>query len=504
MSKSKYHIRTVRTASGATAVQVIWYENNSRKIAKHIGSAKNNDELEVLHSSAKQYIAEHEPQLSLFDEPISQTVIFEQIELTSVSHQFARTILLSIAKQCGLGALDMLYLDLAIMRIIEPCSKLRSLELIKQYFHVSYSQYVYELLPKLLNKQNLIELAAIETAKTFNRTFALLLYDVTTLYFETHKPDDDLQARGFSKDDKSKQPQIVIGLLVTGQGFPLIHEVFKGNTFEGHTMLSVVNAFQQQYNTEKPIIVADSAMLSQTNRDVLDSEGYYYVVGARLANIKLSFLFSIRDNLLKNDGATLRLPYPDANYDIVCSYSQARYKKDRRELDKQIEKANILIAKQEPGKRAKFVKKSDKKDNAYLFDEALKQKAELLLGVKGYCTNIPESTLSNDQVIKHYHDLWHVEQAFRMSKSDLKARPIFHHTQDAIRAHVIICFMALMIGKFIEIKTGFSLRYIRDVLWRVQEAHLHDPRSNRMRVARTPISAELSQILDSLNVKIPH
>lgn len=170
MSKSKYRIRTVRTASGATAVQVIWYENNTRRIAKHIGSAKNNDELEMLRSCAKQYMAENEPQLSLFHEPISQVVVFDHIEITNVSHQFARIILLALAKQCGLADLDMLYLDLAIMRIIEPCSKLRSLELIKQYFHVSYSQYSYEQLPKLLNKRETIELAAIEAAKSLDHS----------------------------------------------------------------------------------------------------------------------------------------------------------------------------------------------------------------------------------------------------------------------------------------------------------------------------------------------
>lgn len=339
---------------------------------------------------------------------------------------------------------------------------------------------------------------------TANHTFSLLLYDVTTLYFETHKPDDDLQARGFSKDDKSKQPQIVIGLLVTGQGFPLVHEVFKGNTFEGHTMLAVINAFQMRHNTERPIIVADSAMLSQANRDALDSEGYPYIVGARLANAKPSFLLSVRDQLPHVDGATIRLSYSGAAGDVVCAYSHTRYKKDKREFDKQIEKAKMLIVKKEPGKRAKFVKKSGVTDNPYVFDETLKQKTELLLGIKGYFTNIPEVTLSNEQIVKHYHDLWHVEQAFRMSKSDLKARPIFHHTHDAIRAHIIICFMALMIGKWIEIKTSFSLRYVRDLLWRIQEAHLYDPRSKRKRIARTSIPTELAKILDSLNLKITH
>lgn len=496
---SKYRIRTVRTSSGATAVQVVWYEKHVTKIAKHIGSTKDQEEVKVLRSAAEQYIAMHEPQLSLFNEHPNHVVSFNHIEATGISHRFARHILLTLAKQCHLGNLEELYLDLVVMRIIEPCSKLRSIELIERYFGISYTRYIYEYLPKLLDQYSLIESAAIETAKDFGETFTLLLYDVTTLYFETHKPDDDLQARGFSKDDKSKQPQIVLGLLVTKQGFPLIHDVFKGNTFEGHTMLSVVKKFQKQYGTSNPIIVADAAMLSQANRDMLKKEGYQYVVGARLSNMKASFLQTIFDKLPKQDDATVRIVYPEADYEIVCAYSHARYKKDKREMDKQIEKAKMLITKKEPGKRAKFVKK----ENAtYLFDDALRQKAELLLGIKGYCTNIPEHVLSNEQIISHYHNLWRIEQAFRMSKSDLRTRPIFHYTHDAIRAHVLICFMALMIGKFIEIKSSTSIRRFRELIWQVQEVHLRDQLSGKERILRTPIPLELKQLFDSLSLDI--
>ncbi len=150
-------------------------------------------------------------------------------------------------------------------------------------------------------------------------------------------------------------------------------------------------------------------------------------MGARLANAKPAFLQSICDKLPKNDGATLRTPYPGVTCDVVCAYSHSRYKKDKHELDKQIEKAKMLIAKREPGRRAKFVKKSSEIDKPYIFDEGLRLKTELLLGVKGYYTNIPETTFSNEQVVEHYCGLWRVEQAFRMSKSDLKARPIFHY-----------------------------------------------------------------------------
>lgn len=191
----------------------------------------------------------------------------------------------------------------------------------------------------------------------------------------------------------------------------------------------------------------------------------------------------------------------DKTYEIICTYSDTRYRKDKREMDKQIEKAKTLLARQEPGRRAKFVKKANAK---YIFDESLKQKAELLLGVKGYCTNIPESILSNEKIVEHYHSLWKVEQVFRMSKSDLQARPIFHHSHDAIRAHVLICFMALMIGKYIEIKTGYSLQRIRDLLWQVQEVLLRDPGSDLERAVLTPIPAELNQILDLLEIKNTH
>lgn len=500
----KYHLRTVRSSSGATVVQVVWYEKHVTKIAKHIGSAQTEDELAILRTEADRYIVEHEPQRSLFDKTPSSIAAFDQIEVKQVSHRFARDVLLKLANCCRLDFLDILYRDLALMRIIEPCSKRRSLQLLKQYFDISYTHYAYERFSQLLEKQSQIEEAAVATAREFSDTFALLLYDVTTLYFETHKADDDLQARGFSKDDKSKQPQIVIGLLVTAQGFPLIHEVFKGNTFEGHTMLSVVKSFQLRYGTEKPIIVADAAMLSQTNQAVLEAEGYCYIVGARLANTAPSFIQTVHEKLPREDNANLRLSYPKSSYDMICTFSMARYKKEKREMDKQIDKAKLLVAHQEPGKRVKFVKQSKTADKGYLFDETLREKTEKLLGIKGYCTNISENVLANEKIVTHYHELWRVEQAFRMSKTDLKTRPVFHFSHEAIKAHVLVCFIALMVGKYIEIKTGLSLRHVRDLLWQVHEVNLYDPTTKRERIVRTSINSELKNVLNLLNLERTH
>src|SRR3990167_7072826 len=489
-------IRTVRTASGAKAVQLIRYENKKRIIVKHVGSAHTEDKLTALQCEAKRLQDELSRQRSLpLIEPPARLIHADHLNLCAVTHYFSYKALRNCSQQCGLSVLPPLYQDLALMRIIEPASKLRTIELLYRYFGVLYAERtVYRLLSKLMDHKAAIEKAAYETACAhFGESFALVLYDVTTLYFESHEPDDELRARGFSKDDKSKQPQIVVGLLVTPQGFPLMHEVYRGNKFEGHTMLDVIKKFQKSHAEAKPIVVADAAMLSRENMQFLETEGYRYIVGARLANTQRSFIDTIASKLARKDGITIRLPYPNRSFDVVCAYSSQREKKDKRQFEKQITKAMILVARKEPGKRAKFVKKSPDGESSFVLDMELKEKTEKLLGIKGYCTNIPENEISNEQIIAYYHDLWRIEQAFRISKTDLKTRPIFHYEHDAIKAHVLLCFMALMMSKFLEIKTGLSLQRIRDILWNVHEAHIEDTLTGK----RITLQTNLAEYHDS-------
>ena len=485
-------IRTVKTASGATAVQVVQNKGKQRPFLKHIGSAHTEHELELLMAEAREYAEAHCRQPDLFTEtptpakaPLSVQDVFSRSKLIGVTHQFARRALLACARKCGLGELPELYLDLALMRIIEPASKLMTLELLETHFNVKYARRtLHRMLPKLLEHQVAIETAAIQTARdAMQEKFSLVLYDVTTLYFESFK-EYDFQKPGFSKDNKPMQPQIVIGLITTRSGFPVMHEVFEGNTFEGHTMLAVVKRFQEQVGETKPVIVADAAMLSKTNMQELEKEGYFYIVGARLANTARGFIDQIDRKLLRTDKAMMRFDYGHAveNAAMICEFSDARYKKDKREFDKQVKRALDLLERNEPGRRAKFVKKSTEKDKPFIFDTVLQAKTEKLLGVKGFVTNIPEETMSSTEVISYYRDLWHVEQAFRMSKSDLQARPIFHRTQDSIRAHMLVCFMGLMMGKYLEINLKRSLRQIRKELMKVHEAHIRDERTGEVYV----------------------
>ena len=393
--KGALKIRKIRTGSGATAVQLIRYSEGKRIVERHVGSAHTEDELTALCKKAEQLSAEINAQWSLFpsEDSTSQLLHKDHLHLTKVTHQFSYDFFSYCGQECGLDTLNKLYQDLALMRIVEPTSKLRRIELLQRYFNIQYAERtVYRLLPKLVDHQEEIEQAAYNASlKHFDEHFALVLYDVTTLYFESHKPDEELLAKGFSKDDKSKPPQIVVGLLVTRQGFPLMHKVYKGNTFEGHTFLDIIESFLERHRNTKPVIVADAAMLSSNNMQFLEEKGYQYIVGARLANAPTSFIELIDSKICCQDDALIRLPYPKRNYEVICTYSEKRYRKDKRQFDKQIEKAESLVKRKEPGKRAKFVKKSKETDANYFIDENLKAKTKKLLGIKGYCTNIPEN-----------------------------------------------------------------------------------------------------------------
>lgn len=176
-------------------------------------------------------------------------------------------------------------------------------------------------------------------------------------------------------------------------------------------------------------------------------------------------------NLGHKDGDAMR--FRTGHGDLILAFSAKRYRKDKTEMEKQIAKSKTLVKKGEPGKRAKFIKRTGGRD-AYVLNEDLIARATLLLGLKGYYTNIPEARLSDQEIIAHYHDLWHVEQTFRMAKSDIATRPIFHYKEDAVRAHMVICFVALAVGKYMEITTGVSLKRIVDLLWSVTDALIVD------------------------------
>lgn len=496
-----YYIRKTKTASQATAVQVVRYANRKLIVAAHIGSAHNQAELRSLWRIAEDWIEQTSKQTALFQLPSESTgpnlTILEKCEFLGIRYSFLYEVLYKLLARFQFTALgNRLLNDLIIMRLVEPASKLQSVGLLQEYFGISHRrQSFYESLPSLLKLKNSVERLTVKVAMTeMNFDFSLVFYDVTTLYFEGFEADE-LRKPGFSKDNKSQQPQIIIGLVVTRDGFPVAYEIFTGNKFEGHTLLPVILALKSKHDIATLTVVADAAMISLANIQAIKENALTYIVGARISNLSLKLIRELSEKLQGRDGATVRIQ--TLHGDLVCGFSAKRHAKDKREMEKQIKKAKSLLQKPSGMKRAKFV--TYKNEASYELNTGLVEKTKLLLGLKGYYTNL-NAEVSNQAIIDHYHNLWRVEQVFRVAKSDLDTRPIFHFKADAIKVHILLCFMALAIAKYMEIKTGKSIRYIIKNLKQVTDARMFNTITKKEIAVRTKIPQETLVLLKQLTM----
>ena len=443
-------IREIKTGSGKIAVQVYYIHNRKRVIVKHLGSAMTIEELDILKQQAQQFIEDYSSQKSLFPTLKSGAYSYlEQYECVGFFYRFFYDTIQRLLAQIGFeGLLSNLFKDLVTIRILEPASKLRSIDLIQAYFGIQHRrQNYYKEAKKWISlKDEVLEKVNDFAKKEYDFDYSLLFYDVTTLYFETFE-GDDLRKTGFSKDSKSQQPQILLGLMVSKEGFPLAFDIFPCNTFEGHTIVPVVRSYILKNNVKRFTVVADAAMISAENIKELKAEGIHYIVGARLGNLPQSIFEKIHAKIKREDGKAIRIK-TDKGY-LICSFSNARYRKDKYEMEKQILKAQTIIKRPSKNTKAKFVKAHNEE---LKLNENLIQKAVKLLGIKGYYTDLSEQDLSTSKVIERYHEIYKVEQAFRVAKSDLETRPIFHFKEDPIKLHLLMCFLELVISKHIELK----------------------------------------------------
>jgi len=491
-------IRVVKTGSGARAVQVVYYRNRKRVIFKHIGSANSDSELESLNLVARDVINNCNPEIPLFEEVKFNNLLYlNKTEFLGVHSTFLYEVLSELISQIGLDRIDnQLLLDLIAIRIVEPASKLRSIELLDIYFGIKHRrQSYYQSAGKWPFLKEKIESIVVEFAKrNYAFNFDLLFYDVTTLYFETFD-EDELRRNGFSKDNKSQQPQILVALMVTKEGFPIAYNIFSGNTFEGHTIIPVVKSFVKKHAVKDFTVVADAAMISSANTQELLANTINYIVGARLGNLSIDLIEQINHSIAREDGKSIRMK-TDNGY-LICAYSSVRYRKDKYEMTKQIEKARAIIENPSKGKKVKFVKTS--RENPVL-NQALIEKSEKLLGIKGYYTNLGENVASNQDIINRYHELYRVEQAFRISKHDLQTRPIFHFKEEPIHLHVLICFMALVVSKHIEQNTGDSIRKFLTECKKITDARMLNKITNKETKIRTKYSDKILKYIKSLNL----
>jgi transposase len=450
---SLMYIRKKNNKSGIISIQVIDKSSGKYKVVKTIGSSSNAVEVERLFGQGQKWIKEQSGQMALdidgekelFDKFISS---IQQITVVGTE-----LLLGKLFDQIGFNQIkDDLFRQLVLARLCFPVSKLRTIDYLKKYHSIEIDHdRVYRYLDKLYNTQQekVQKISYEHTLKILNNQISIVFYVVTTLYFEIDD-QDELRKTGFSKEGRHQNPQIVLGLLVSVGGYPLAYEIFEGNKFEGHTMLPVINAFKKKYHLEKLVVIADSGLLSNENITELQSNGYEFILGARIKNEKQPLQKEILALKLKN-GESIVLN-KDQQTRLVISYSLSRQKKDQANREKGL----LKLEKQVKSGRLTKANINNRGYNKYLKLEGevkvsidqKKFKADGRWdGLKGYLTN---TTLSKDEIIDNYNHLWRIEKAFRVSKHDLKIRPIFHRLQRRIEAHVCIAFVAYKVFKELE------------------------------------------------------
>lgn len=337
---------------------------------------------------------------------------------------------------------------------------------------------------------------------------ALVFYDVTTIYFEA-EDEDDLRKTGFSKEGKHRNPQILLGLLVNVLGFPLGYEIFEGNAFEGHTMLPVIEKFRKRYNIQKIIIVADSGLISQKNISELDSKGYEFIIGARIKSMS----DSIKQKILALNLKTVILAelQEDSKHRLIISYSEQRAIRDR------MNRARGMIKLEKSILQGKLTKKHimNRGYNKFLkltgqtkvqIDKEKLRLEEQWDGLKGYLTN---TQLSKQAVIEQYRQLWQIEKSFRISKTDLRIRPIYHRVPKRINAHICIALAACVVYKELERQlklkeSHLSPEKVIDILKTIYEVLVIVPESKKVinkLIIKTDEQKEVLALFDLLHNK---
>jgi transposase len=448
-------VRKKKNKSGVISIQIIDKSRGKYKVCKTVGSSAETTEIERLFEQAHHLIPQITGQQSFHfnaqKEKEFEDAVFDSIkDFKLVGPEL---VLGKFFDEIGFGAVkDDLFRHMVITRLVYPVSKLKTIDYLCKYKGIIVERNkIYRYLDKLNNthKEQIQQISYNHTLTVLNKGLTVVFYDVTTLYFEI-QDEDDLRKTGFSKEGKHQHPQILLGLLVSISGYPLAYEIFEGNKFEGHTMLPVIEAFKNKYQLENLVVIADAGLLSNPNVQQLQGKNYKYILGARIKN-ESSFIRQQILSLSLSNGESVIIP-KDEQTKIIVSYSTTRVKKDEQNRKKGLQKLEKAVAGGKLSKKNihnrgynKYLKLEG--DVSITIDYA-KYKADAAWdGLKGYLTN---TDLSKDDVIQNYRHLWMIEKAFRISKTDLRIRPVYHRLKHRIEAHICIAFCAYKIYKELE------------------------------------------------------
>ena len=451
-------VRKKKNKSGTVSIQII-DKTRGYKVVRTIGTSANINEIERFYLQGQQII---------HSTPKGQQLLFrdrskKDLDIENFVENLKNSSIHTVGPELIFGALfdrigfkdikDEMFRHITIARLAYPVSKLKTADYLRRYKGIDISVYsIYRFLDDLNDKyKEKVEEIAYQYTKSRLGSIRVVFYDITSLYFEA-EDEDDLRKIGFSKDGKFQHPQILLGLLVSEEGLPIGYDIFEGNTFEGHTLLPVLEKFQAKYGFKKPVVIADAALLSRQNLETLQKEGYGFIVGARIKSeseeVKREILQRAKDI---KDGEGFVIKKSDG-WRLVVTYSDKRAEKDAynrrrgvRNLRRRIRSGRLT--KQSINNRG-YNKFLTIQGEASIFIDEEKIKAdEQWDGLKGYVTN---TRFSVQKVADNYVHLWQIEKAFRISKTDLRVRPIYHYRRRRIEAHICIAFAAYTIYKELE------------------------------------------------------
>jgi transposase len=438
--------------SGVISVQIIDKSSGKYKVYKTIGSSSDLNEVDSLFLEGRRIILEAQ-KAQEFDftdyRKIYSDVLSSIVSQKTIGIQY---VLGKIFNDIGFNQIkDNLFKDLVLYRLVYPKSKLKTTEYLYRYEQKLYSEdVIYRFMDKLNNryKDKVQEISIKHTQKILDNTIQAVFYDVTTIYFEIER-EDQLRIPGFSKDGKHSNPQILLGLLVSKNAYPLAYDIFEGNKFEGDTFIPILDKFREKFKLEKLTVIADAGLLSQKNIQDLINKKYEFIIGARIKNEKESIKQEILNFNFKKENNVL---LSKDNLNLIVTYSEKRAKKDSYNREKGLKKLEKLL-------KSKKLTKSSINNRGY--NKFLEMDGEISLkidddkikidekwdGLKGYITN---SSMNKEEILENYKNLWQIEKAFRVAKSELKIRPIFHFKRERIEAHICLNFVAYKIYKELE------------------------------------------------------
>ena len=346
---------------------------------------------------------------------------------------------------------------LVLGRIAGPESKLKTARVLARDYLVNYPlEKFYRTMDRALKfKDKAQDIVLEKTKKLHEGSLNVMLFDVTTLYFESVS-QDDLKDFGFSKDNKFKEVQIVLSLITTDKGYPVGYKLFPGNTSEGKTLIAHLTDVQKRFDLKKVILIADRGMFSEANLKDMEDKGIEYIVACKLRVLSKSKKEEfLTDNdfiasVVEKDLYWIK-DYEHNKRRLIVSYSSSRASKDKKMRERLVER---ILKKAKDGKvkagdlignngSKKFIKVQGKKlevDQNKITEEARWD------GLHGVITN--NTRLISSTILSRYRQLWKIEEAFRFNKHDLKMRPIYHWKPDRIKSHILICYLAFAVSRF--------------------------------------------------------